>query len=85
VASDASKALFATYRTAAGTAGLKVDGEFTGGCADSGFTAAVGAPTICGTGPVGGKAHTPEEYLEVASIVPRAQALAGAILDLTNR
>ena len=53
---------------------------FTGGCADSGFAAATGAPTICAVGPVGGKAHTPEEFLEVDTLVPRAQALALAIL-----
>jgi glutamate carboxypeptidase len=37
---------------------------------------------LCATGPVGGNAHTPEEYLEIASLVPRAQALALAILRL---
>jgi glutamate carboxypeptidase len=42
----------------------------------------VGCPTLCGVGPVGGKAHTPEEYLEIDSIVPRAQAMALAILRL---
>jgi glutamate carboxypeptidase len=31
---------------------------------------------------VGGKAHSPEEYLELDSLVPRAQALARAILRL---
>ena len=49
---------------------------------DSGFTAAVGCPTICAVGPVGGAAHTPEEYLEVDSFVPRAQAMALAIMRL---
>lgn len=78
----ASAALFETYVGAAADAGLKVAGEFSGGCADSGFTAAVGAPTICGVGPVGGKAHSPEEYLEIDSMVPRAQALARAICRL---
>jgi glutamate carboxypeptidase len=78
----ASEALFALYQRAAQDAGLRVDGEFSGGCADSGFTAAVGCPTICGVGPVGGKAHTPEEYLEIDSMVPRAQAMALAILRL---
>jgi glutamate carboxypeptidase len=63
--------------------GLNITGEFAGGCADSGFTAAVGCPTICATGPVGGKAHTAEEYLEIDSIVPRAQALALAIMRLS--
>jgi glutamate carboxypeptidase len=74
--------LFATYKSAASDAGLKIDGEFTGGCADSGFTAAVGCPTLCALGPVGGNAHTPEEYLEVDSMVPRAQALALTILRM---
>lgn len=81
VQSEASKALFEGYRAAAKQAGLAtLQGEFSGGCADSGFTAAVGTPTICGVGPVGGLAHTPEEYLELDSIVPRAQTLALAIL-----
>lgn len=48
----------------------------------SGFTAGVGCPTLCATGPVGGNAHTPEEYLEIGSLVPRAQTLALAILRL---
>jgi glutamate carboxypeptidase len=78
----AAAKLFEMYRTAAGESGLSITGEFSGGCADSGFTAAVGAPTICAVGPVGGKAHSPEEYLEVASMVPRAQAMARAILRL---
>jgi glutamate carboxypeptidase len=80
--SAASETLFAAYRDAAKDAGLDVGGEFSGGCADSGFTAAVGCPTLCSTGPVGGNAHTPEEYLEIESLVPRARALALAILRL---
>lgn len=81
-ATPASADLFAAYAAAAGDVGLAIEGEFAGGCADSGFTAAVGCPTICAVGPVGGNAHTPEEYLEVASFVPRAQAMALAILRL---
>ncbi len=80
--SPASALLFESYQAAAAESGLAIKGEFSGGCADSGFTAAVGAPTLCAVGPVGGKAHSPEEYLEVASLVPRAQALARAILRL---
>ena len=81
VQSEGSKTLFEGYQGAARAVGLTtLAGEFSGGCADSGFTAAVGTPTICGVGPVGGLAHTAEEYLELDSIVPRAQALALAIL-----
>jgi glutamate carboxypeptidase len=73
--------MFDAYRAAARDAGLpNVEGEFAGDCADSGFTASVRTPTICGVGPVGGNAHTAQEYLELDSIVPRAQTLALAIL-----
>ncbi len=80
VQTEASKAIFTAYQAAARDSGLTVDGEFSGGCADSGFTASVGTPTICGVGPVGGNAHTVEEYMEVDTMVPRAQALARSIL-----
>ncbi|NJO34971.1 MAG: M20 family metallopeptidase [Rhodospirillales bacterium] len=83
-ATPASELLFATYRAAAADAGLQIAGDFTGGCADSGFTAAVGCPTLCATGPVGANAHTPEEYMDVASLVSRAQALALAILRMPH-
>ena len=55
---------------------------FTGGCADSGFASAAGTPTICAVGPVGGRAHSPDEYMEIDTIVPRTQALALAVLRL---
>lgn len=77
-----SEELFATYVEAAASAGLTVAGEFSGGCADSGFTTSVGCPTICATGPVGANAHTPEESMEVETLVPRAQAMALAIMRL---
>ncbi len=82
VASDASRRLFEHYAACARSLGQTVEGVFAGGCADSGFAAGVGAPTICAVGPIGGRAHSPEEYLEVDSIVPRAQALALAIMRL---
>jgi glutamate carboxypeptidase len=78
----AAEELLVGYQAAAADLGLGIAGEFTGGCADSGFSAGVGCPTLCATGPVGGNAHTPEEYLEVGSLVPRAQALALAIMRL---
>jgi glutamate carboxypeptidase len=82
VESPESRRLFEHYVRAAAEVGLRIGGDFTGGCADSGFSAAVGAPTLCATGPVGGKAHSPDEFLEVETMVPRAQALALSILRL---
>ena len=54
-----------------------------------GFTAGVGTPTICAVGPVGGKAHTPDEYLD-GGLAGTARADAGACgraidLSLTRR
>ncbi len=74
-----AKRLFEIYVSAAADTGFQTDGEFTGGCADSGFTAAIGTPTICAVGPVGGKAHSPEEFMRIDTLVPRAQACARAI------
>ncbi|MES2032480.1 MAG: M20 family metallopeptidase [Pseudomonadota bacterium] len=77
----AAKAMFEAYQAAAVDSGLAtLTGEFAGGCADSGFTASVGTPTLCGLGPVGGNVHTDLEWLDIDSIVPRAQTLARAIL-----
>ncbi|MCD5979714.1 M20 family metallopeptidase [Pseudomonas quasicaspiana] len=75
-----STRLLALYQQQAQTLGFSVEGEFTGGCADSGFTASLGIPTLCGLGPVGGKVHTDREYLELDTLVPRAQALVATIL-----
>ncbi len=80
--SPAGKSLFDQYVANASEAGLAVKGEFSGGCADSGFAAAMGAPTICGVGPCGGLVHSPDEYLELNTIVPRAQAAALTIMRL---
>lgn len=76
--------LLAAYRAGAAAAGFDVDAEFTGGCADSGFTASAGCPTLCATGPMGWQAHTPDEFLEIDSLVPRAQALALAVLNVAQ-
>jgi glutamate carboxypeptidase len=78
-ASPESQRLMQLYLAGAAELGMQIGGEFTGGCADSGFAAAQGTPTLCGLGAVGGKAHTPDEYLEVETLVPRAQAMAKLI------
>ncbi len=74
--------LLRAYQAASATLGQTVTSEFTGGCADSGFTSAVGAPTLCATGPLGGKGHTPDEFMVVDSMAPRAAALIETIASL---
>jgi glutamate carboxypeptidase len=52
----------------------------TGGASDANTTSGMGVPTIDGLGPVGGSDHSPDEYLDVASIVPRTTLLAALLL-----
>jgi glutamate carboxypeptidase len=77
-----NRALFDHYVACAADLGMTVEGEYTGGSADSGYTSAVGAPTLCGTGPIGAKAHTPDEICELDSMTLRAKAVALAIMRL---
>ena len=73
-------AVFDLYRAAAQEIGFEVGHEPTGACSESGFAQATGAPTLCAVGPVGGNAHTAEEYIEVDTMVPRALAAALTVL-----
>lgn len=77
-----SKEVFDLYVACGKEAGLTIGGEFSGGSADSGFTAQVGAPTVCATGPIGGRAHTPEEFMRLDTMVPRAKTVALVILRM---
>ena len=73
------RALFTVYRDAAASLGIDVEGEFTGSCADSGFASSQGVPTLCGTGAVGDKSHTPDEYILIDTLLQRAKVLSVAI------
>ena len=75
-------ALSTLYREAAASLGFDVSGEYTGGCADSGIASSAGAPTVCATGPVGGKAHTEDEYILVETLSQRASIVAKSIIRL---
>lgn len=52
----------------------------TGGASDANTTAGLGVPTLDGLGPVGGNDHSPDEYLELGSVVPRVTLLAALLL-----
>lgn len=80
----ASRALAELYVGSAARVGFRTQGAMTAGAADSSFTAAVGAPTLCGLGAVGGRYHSDDEYMEIASLAPRAKALALTIAGLAR-
>lgn len=84
VQSDASKALYKAYDSAAAMVGVHFGEEFSGGCSDAGIPSSLGVPTLCGTGPVGGGSHTVEEYIEIETLETRAQSLAIAIVSILD-
>jgi glutamate carboxypeptidase len=62
--------------------GIMFDDQLTGGASDANTTSGMGVPTLDGLGPVGGNDHSPSEYLEVDTIVPRTAMLAGLLLEI---
>ena len=62
--------------------GFETEDVATGGASDANTTSGMGVPTIDGLGPIGGMDHSPEEYLEVDSIVPRTALLAALLLEV---
>ena len=64
--------------------GFELRDAATGGASDANTTAGLGIPTIDGLGPIGGNDHSPAEYLEIDSIVPRTTLLAGLILAIAR-
>ncbi|MDP9880356.1 glutamate carboxypeptidase [Variovorax boronicumulans] len=66
-----------------GEIGKKLTIESSGGAADASLVAGVGVPVLDGFGIVGGGIHTPEEYAEVESVVPRLYLLSRMLMDLS--
>jgi len=62
--------------------GFEVRDTSTGGASDANSTAGMGIPSLDGLGPIGGNDHSPAEYLDVASIVPRTTLVAALLLAI---
>jgi glutamate carboxypeptidase len=75
--SEASAALAAEYGRCQEESGLgSGEAPLSGGGSDACTTSALGIPSIDGLGPRGAGFHTTEERVDVASLVPKATALA---------
>jgi glutamate carboxypeptidase len=64
--------------------GLQVFDTATGGGSDASFTSATGVATVDGLGPVGGNAHSEDEYLEIKTLPERTLLLAKTIDRLSR-
>jgi len=60
--------------------GFAVRDAATGGASDANTTAGLGVPSLDGLGPIGGMDHSPQEWLDVTSIVPRTALFAALVL-----
>ncbi len=80
---------FDELREAIERAGAKLGREVrwrdTGGACDGSKLAALGLVNIDTMGPTGGHLHSPDEYVEVDSLVMAAKTVVQLIADLTSR
>ena len=64
--------------------GSPVPETSTGGVSDGCWTAGAGLPTLDGLGPVGALDHSPDEYIEIASLAPRCGLVAGLVVAIDS-
>jgi glutamate carboxypeptidase len=74
----------ARLQEVAAAMGFPLGTATTGGASDGNLTASVGTPTINGLGLHGGRAHSSDEYAEVASLEAKARVLAAFLADLAR-
>jgi glutamate carboxypeptidase len=65
--------------TIAAELGFELHDTLTGGASDANTTTAAGLSTLDGLGPVGGDDHSPDEWLDLSSVVPRVTLLAALV------
>ena len=76
VRTEASAALAAEYGECQREAGLGAgEAPISGGGSDASVTGAAGVPSIDGLGPRGAGFHTHDEFIEIGSLLPKAEAL----------
>ena len=66
-------------RDSARALGFEINDVGTGGASDANVLASLGLPVLDGLGPIGGRDHSPNEYIEADSFAPRAAMVAGLI------
>ena len=79
---ERNDALFARAREVASRLGIELRGVMTGGGSDANHISAAGIPVLDGLGPIGARAHSPEESLLIPSIPERTALLAHLIAEL---
>lgn len=81
-ATAATHRMFAVAQQAAAALGFTLGATATGGVGDVNLIAGTGVPVLDGLGPVGGADHSPQEWLDTATLPQRIALLASLITAL---
>ncbi len=76
VKTDKAASLVGMVKEAAALVGFDLTDTATGGGSDGNFVSALGTPVVDGMGPVGGRVHSDDEYLELNTLPERCKMLA---------
>ncbi len=80
--SQESERIFNIFAEVGKSLGIDLEEKLTGGASDGNFVSGLGVPTLDALGAVGGGNHSDQEYIELSTLVRRAQILAGGLTKL---
>ena len=83
--SQQSEQFFNIFAEVGKSLGLELEEKLTGGASDGNFVSGLGVPTLDSLGAVGGGNHSDQEYIELSTLVERAQVLAGGLTELASK
>ena len=82
--SEQTISLLEIIRQAGDELGITITDTSTGGGSDASYPSELGVATIDGLGPIGGHAHSEDEYLEIESLFERTLLFATVLQKLSN-
>lgn len=65
--------------------GIKYDWEVAGGCSDGNFLGVLGVGVVDAVGPVGGEAHSKNEYLDISTVEERINLAKSVVRKMIDR
>ena len=84
-ASDANHRLYTRIEKIAGRLGISISAECRPGVSDANLIAQAGIPVIDGLGPIGGRDHSPDEFMLKSSLPQRTLLLACVLADFAGK
>ncbi|GKX57039.1 peptidase M20 [Leminorella grimontii] len=80
--SEETEKLMALVEKCGNEENIAINWLAVGGGSDANHTAALGVPSLDGFGPIGADFHSPAEYVELDSIIPRIKLLSRIVKSL---